>query len=81
MIVFDYIKLKYMMHNIRRQGLRIREIRRWEKAFFNFLCHVARKGNDYKNGWKIIEGFAKSNIKVIKRKRDFLDSKERLLFV
>lgn len=76
MTVYDDIKLRYLMRNIRKQGLRIREIRRWEKAFSNFLWRGIKKGNDYKNRWKIIEGFAKSNIKVIKREPGLSYSKE-----
>ena len=55
-----------MLH-IKKQGLRIYGAKRWEKAFLHFLLCVTKTGNDYVNRWNIINGFAKSNIKVLKR--------------
>lgn len=77
--IFDYIKLKKMIFDIRKQGLRMYGIKRWKDAFFYFLEHAAKEGDDYENRKIIIDSFSKSDIKVIKRGAKIKDAKEPIV--
>lgn len=68
--IIIYIKLNYLMLHIKKQKIRILEIKKWRKAFLNFLCIEKNKSSDYPDRWNIIEGFARSDITKIKKIRD-----------
>lgn len=63
----NYLKLIFYFYNTRKQNLRIRESNRWKKAFLYFLCHIRRESSDYTGRWDVIKGFAKCNIRILKK--------------
>lgn len=52
---------------MRKQHLNICETDRWKQAFFHFLCNIQNTSYDYAHRWQVVEGFAKSNISIIKK--------------
>lgn len=65
--IIIYMKLTFLFYYVRQQKLGIHDIKRWKKSFFAFLCNVKENNFDYKDRWKIIEGFTKSNIVKLKK--------------
>lgn len=62
-----YIKLSLLFMYIRKQQLSICGVGNWKRAFFNFLCNIQSTSYDYTHRWQVVEGFAKSNISIIKK--------------
>lgn len=74
-----YIKLNLFLLSIKKQKIRIMEIRKWRKAFFGFLSIEKNKSSDYPDRWNVIEGFAKSDIIKIKKVKDKKHSEDPIL--
>lgn len=62
-----YIKLAFLFLDVKKQGIKICDIKRWKKSFFLFLYNIKEKNFDYADRWKIIEGFTQSNIVKLKK--------------
>lgn len=65
--IIIYLILNFRFIQVRKQHLTIREKNRWKKAFFNFLRSVGKNSTDYLGRWNVVEGFAQSDIRLIKR--------------
>lgn len=65
--ITSYVKITFLFHYIKKQELRIRELKRWKRAFLRLLCDIRKENSDYKGCWDIIVGFAKSDIKILKK--------------
>ena len=65
--IICYAKLTYLLIGLKNQKLNVCDARRWKRAFFFFLCNIKEQNYDYVNRWNIVEGFAKSNIEIIKK--------------
>lgn len=67
-MILDYIRITYLFFfYIRKQNLKINEIKRWKKAFIHFSYNMRKTASDYAKHWRVIEGFVKSDIKLIKK--------------
>ncbi len=76
----SYLKFKYIfLCNIRKQALRIRGKKMWSKTFCSYLSTLPKTSCYYQFRWKLIEGFTKSNIKIIKRGPDTRKQQDPIL--
>lgn len=75
----DFIKLWRMLHLIRKQQLKIDDIKRWRKAFFYYLCNMKNTSSDYINRWNVIKGFTKCNMKILKRAQNVMGTEDPIL--
>lgn len=77
--IINYVKLIFYFVNIKESCISLREKRGWKKTFFSFLCKVEKKNSDYPERWKVIKGFCKSHIKLLKKARSMETNEDPIL--
>lgn len=77
--IMNYIKIEYLFLGIRDQKIAIKNIRRWKRSFYHYLCELKETSYDYPDRFHVIEGFAKSNIQCISKARERKKQKEPIL--
>ncbi len=77
--LFDYFRIRYLFRGLKDQKIRIKEVQRWRKAFFHYLCNLKETSYDYLDRYYVIEGFARSNIRLISRAQERSNIKEPIL--
>ena len=75
----SYLKLSYLFCYINMSKLGISDIKRWKRAFLHFFNKVSKKSSDYSERWKIIEGFTKCKIRILKKAKINREVKDPIL--
>ena len=77
--IFDYLKLNLLFLFLNKQLLRVRQKKEWKMKFYYFLKMINKTNSDYRERWKIIEGFTKSNIEIVKEGDAFRTNADPIL--
>ena len=78
--IINYVKLSYLFLYVRKQRLKIRERKRWKRAFLYFLNSISKESSDYLGRWNVLEGFAKSDIIRIQKAKKWKE-KDNLILI
>lgn len=75
----DRIRAAHLFRSVRGQALGIRGQDRWERAFLHLLADMQESVPDRQGAWKVLEGFARSDIRILKKARGASDKEDPIL--
>lgn len=77
--LINYLKLTFYFLNCEKERMKIREKMRWKKTFIYFLYKINNKSSDYTGRWKVVEGFCKSHIRLLKKVKAIKENEDPIL--